>query len=290
MQINTLNPDGTGTRGGPLPRASAAPPGAAYSGLLECPCTTRVVKDVNRSTINGKPFHPDCSADAWTSDLLATHNPTCSVATYAGGMECCRDNDVLLDADQPQPEHEDDVRFKWRFYHEEYAPARHTPLVHLEWAVNGCDSGGPRGNPKNCVHIEYDAVQAPEGTPPEKAVHTVTSHFRVRDMLAPDCDPITDEYCASASPARLARPTAPPRQGHACLSARYAVVANSASRPCLLASRALCRCEDGRCCGREDAPHHGGRPLPLARLHRARAVEYGHARAHLPRDAADGYG
>merc|ERR1712137_826845 len=42
MQINTLNPDGSGKRGGPLPRASKAPPNASYSGLLECPCTTRM--------------------------------------------------------------------------------------------------------------------------------------------------------------------------------------------------------------------------------------------------------
>lgn len=44
MQINTKNPDGSGKRGGPLPRASMAPSGANYSGLLECPCTTRVKK------------------------------------------------------------------------------------------------------------------------------------------------------------------------------------------------------------------------------------------------------
>ena len=257
MQINTLNPDGSGTRGGPLPASSAAPKGAAYSGLLECPCTTRVVKDLNKSTINGRPFHPHCTADAWRSDLLATHNPTCALATYVGGMECCHDGNVLLDREQTQPEyaaarlashvlllfylltshlfsslashlaplcssplishplsppassrahsHEDEIFFKWRFYHEPYAPARHTPLVHLEWAVNGCDSGGPQTNPRNCAHIEYDAVKAPKGTPPDEAVHTVTSHFQFGEMLAPaerDCDRVLDEYCASERTAR----------------------------------------------------------------------------------------
>lgn len=202
MQINTLNPDGSGTRGGPLPRASAAPPGANYSGLLECPCTTRIAKDAAKGTINGLPFDPQCATDAWASDLLATHNPTCSVATYVGGMQCCTDGDVLLDADQLQPTREDELRFKWRFYHEPYDTAKHTPLVHLEWAVNGCDSGGPHGNPRNCRHIEYDAVKAPDGTPPEKAVHTVTSHFQTRDMLAPTCDVQQDEYCASEAVAR----------------------------------------------------------------------------------------
>ena len=113
MQINTLNPDGSGKRGGPLPRASAAPKGAAYSGLLECPCTTRVVKDVAKGTINGHSFGPNvCTGDKRASDLNATHNPTCSVATYAGGMECCHDEDILLDSDQTQPV--SDVASKWR--------------------------------------------------------------------------------------------------------------------------------------------------------------------------------
>eukprot|EP00666_Eupelagonemidae_sp_cell4sb_P006717 gene6717-1342_t len=50
MQINTKGPNGRGT--GPLPRASSAPPGAPYGplprvGILECPCTTRVAKEVD---------------------------------------------------------------------------------------------------------------------------------------------------------------------------------------------------------------------------------------------------
>lgn len=48
MQINTRNPDGSGRRCAgdcPLPRASKAPFNATYSGLLECPCTTRVTKE-----------------------------------------------------------------------------------------------------------------------------------------------------------------------------------------------------------------------------------------------------
>lgn len=42
MMINTKNPNGG--RGGPQPRSSTALPGSNYSGLLECPCTTRTVK------------------------------------------------------------------------------------------------------------------------------------------------------------------------------------------------------------------------------------------------------
>ena len=46
MQIDTHNREynGTGFKAGPLPKASAAPLGASYSGLLECPCTDRIKK------------------------------------------------------------------------------------------------------------------------------------------------------------------------------------------------------------------------------------------------------
>ena len=49
MQIDTKNRHYNGTDFKPdlLPGASAAPPDASYSGLLECPCTTRIHKDIN---------------------------------------------------------------------------------------------------------------------------------------------------------------------------------------------------------------------------------------------------
>eukprot|EP00039_Didymoeca_costata_P022118 m.3773 g.3773 ORF g.3773 m.3773 type:complete len:792 (-) comp2823_c0_seq1:19-2394(-) len=55
MQIDTWNRDAMNITGdlppkfvaGPLPRASEAPAGAEYSGLLECPMTTRLVKQVD---------------------------------------------------------------------------------------------------------------------------------------------------------------------------------------------------------------------------------------------------
>ena len=48
MQIDTKNRhyNGSDFRADLLPRSSAAPPNASYSGLLECPCTDRVVKKV----------------------------------------------------------------------------------------------------------------------------------------------------------------------------------------------------------------------------------------------------
>jgi hypothetical protein len=46
MQIDTHNRDynGPGFKAGILPKESQAPPNASYSGLLECPCTTRIEK------------------------------------------------------------------------------------------------------------------------------------------------------------------------------------------------------------------------------------------------------
>lgn len=198
MQINTRNPDGSGRIGGPLPRTSQAPTNASYSGLLECPCTTRTKKvpatDGHPGTINGVEYHGDCK-ERPLSDLAAQKNPTCEVSTYAGGMACCTHGTVLLDADQEVPPGVDEVFFKWRFYFEDYDPAIHRPVVHLEWSVNGCDSGGPQGNPMGCGHIEYDVPRAPSSVAPEYAVHEITSTWPVRHMLHP-CDPLTDSYCA----------------------------------------------------------------------------------------------
>eukprot|EP00928_Gymnodinium_smaydae_P046073 TRINITY_DN30668_c0_g1_i1.p1 TRINITY_DN30668_c0_g1~~TRINITY_DN30668_c0_g1_i1.p1 ORF type:complete len:406 (+),score=79.63 TRINITY_DN30668_c0_g1_i1:533-1750(+) len=199
MQINTRNPDGSGRPGGPLPRAAYSPPNASYSGLLECPCGTRFertpAKGGKPGEINGRPFYNDCRPEPWSS-LLRDRNPTCEVETYMGGIQCCYDGAVLLDADQEIPPEVDEIYFKWRFYYVDFEPSKHVAAVHLEWALNGCDSGGPAGNPHNCRRIEYDVPAAPRGTPPEDAVHVVKSRWQVRDMLRSGCDPLLDPYCA----------------------------------------------------------------------------------------------
>ena len=48
MQIDTKNRhyNGSDFRADLLPKESAAPADAAYSGLLECPCTDRIVKTI----------------------------------------------------------------------------------------------------------------------------------------------------------------------------------------------------------------------------------------------------
>jgi len=51
MQIDTKNRhyNGSDFRPDLLPKASAAPPNASYSGILECPCTERIVKKIEHS-------------------------------------------------------------------------------------------------------------------------------------------------------------------------------------------------------------------------------------------------
>merc|ERR1719430_882270 len=51
MQIDTKNRHYNGSDFKPdlLPKASAAPPNASYSGILECPCTERIVKKIEHS-------------------------------------------------------------------------------------------------------------------------------------------------------------------------------------------------------------------------------------------------
>ena len=97
------------------PRSSRAPPDAPYSGLIECPCTTRRVKDAQAQTIDGRPVSFDCRGE-----VLRQNNSVCSLATYQGGYRCCEGGMVLLDADQLQAKRTDEYYLKVRFWFEEY--------------------------------------------------------------------------------------------------------------------------------------------------------------------------
>ena len=97
-----------------------------------------------RGTIGGNPFpNPGPCSPQPHGDLLWQHNPTCSVQTYVGGLRCCRDGKSLLDADQPVPWPDQYLEYslKFRFYFEEYVPARpayvpsHQNLVRLYWTT-----------------------------------------------------------------------------------------------------------------------------------------------------------
>lgn len=160
--------------------------------VVSCLCNDKT------GSINGVPYTGDCRPLP-LSDLGALNNPTCDVSTYVGGQSCCAHGTFLLDSDQTVPETVDEVFFKWRFYFEEYDPTVHTTTFHLEWAVNGCDSGGAANGQHNCRNIEYDVVQAPPGTPPSETVYQVTSHFTASNMFSYNCSVSTDTQCADSS-------------------------------------------------------------------------------------------
>lgn len=113
---------GPGT-GADLPRpsatthGSAAPPDAKYSGLSECPCSTR--RGDFRQGRGDFTYHDGCRPN-WT--LANQGNPTCSALTYGGGLQCCADGMSLLDEDQPIPPLVSEFRYKIRVYYTEYAP------------------------------------------------------------------------------------------------------------------------------------------------------------------------
>ena len=107
MQIDTKNRhyDGPDFRADLLPKASAAPPNASYSGLLECPCTDRIVKKIEHmfttqtsgscpTTINNASICFEAAASMSSSASGPSTNETvhdsglpggCSVVHYSNG-------------------------------------------------------------------------------------------------------------------------------------------------------------------------------------------------------------
>eukprot|EP00462_Mataza_sp_D1_P015332 CAMPEP_0175150732 /NCGR_PEP_ID=MMETSP0087-20121206/18060_1 /TAXON_ID=136419 /ORGANISM="Unknown Unknown, Strain D1" /LENGTH=727 /DNA_ID=CAMNT_0016436763 /DNA_START=67 /DNA_END=2250 /DNA_ORIENTATION=+ len=91
MQIDTKNRDhpGPGFVPGPLPKAAQSPPNASYSGILECPCTDRIVKkwSTNYEGQNGGICKKtiasnltECSSSAVNIAPLVKFNPPKSVS------------------------------------------------------------------------------------------------------------------------------------------------------------------------------------------------------------------
>lgn len=132
-------------------------------------------------SIDGIPYNPNCKPRPW-SDLLAESNPVCDAMTYQGGLASCRG--WLLDSDQPIPDFEDEIYFKFRFYFTDYKPAMRD-VYHMEWAINGCDSGAFGPNPLACTSIEFDVVKGTNSSGP--GVASYKSVFPVRGMLETEC-------------------------------------------------------------------------------------------------------
>jgi len=153
--IHMMNVQGYG---GPLP----------YSPLLECPCTPQRKINVSNNTIDGRrpepPIH--CSAE-----FAATGNPSCQLATYAGGWRCCEHDVFLVDTDtecrDPRCSEKpvDEVVMKFTYYYEDGTPSTRS----LEPAAC-CDVTGTTQGFEN---IEYDIPRCPLGAKPAECVHVV---------------------------------------------------------------------------------------------------------------------
>jgi len=78
-------------------------------------CVCKNNDDKPMGTINGVAYNPECN-----EQLIREGNPTCNVASYAGGQLCCAGGTILLDKDQSPPEEaKDEVRVKLRVYYED---------------------------------------------------------------------------------------------------------------------------------------------------------------------------
>jgi len=98
-----------------------------------------------------------------TESILGNHNPTCDIRTYVGGLDACHHGWHLLDAEQEVPWMDQPLEyyFKFRFYFQDYNPAKHVVAREMEWSIGGDTA-------------EYDVPQCVPGTPVEQCTHTIT--------------------------------------------------------------------------------------------------------------------
>jgi len=110
---------------------AVAPFGQAKGSLVYNPTNQSV--DKGQGTIG---FGNKCAPQP-RSDMLAQHNPTCDVRTYAGGQSACHHMFSLLDADQEIPWVDQPLVFqhKWRFWVQPYNETYHTALSDLRWGI-----------------------------------------------------------------------------------------------------------------------------------------------------------
>lgn len=99
---------------------------AAGKGAVSCVCeaqNTHFMCDTNGESCND--FIKSC-LPAPNADLLAQDNPTCNSAQYSGGLQCCHNGRIMLDADQEIRPELLRYHMKIRFWFQEYTPANDT--------------------------------------------------------------------------------------------------------------------------------------------------------------------
>ena len=167
--INILSASGQGpnfsyhgpvTRGGSTLQLIAT---NSYS----CICNSGI-----EGSINGIPFKKVCRPEPF-GDLVRQNNPTCLVQSYQGGLACCHHQNVLLDADQVQPQDVFTYHMKFRFYFQPYTSdqinahsASHKNLIRLYYQTEAYAG-------------EYDIPKADPTTPQDETIHLITARFKV---------------------------------------------------------------------------------------------------------------
>ena len=174
-------------------------------------------------------FHASVCAAAPKSGLTPANNPICNFSWYGGGLLCCGDGTLLLDADQQVPAPMDTWRLKYRFYFEEVADATANATANATTdatadATDAIDAdadaivgaSGGMSQPRNLFRVWWsteainDEYSVPKSaadcldpsTPTEACTHTIRSRFHGRDMLDPNraCMALGDEAaCANVS-------------------------------------------------------------------------------------------
>eukprot|EP00117_Sycon_ciliatum_P029408 scpid52803/ scgid23424/ len=125
-------------------------------------------------SINGIGFRKNCRDEPY-GDLVQQKNPTCWVQTYQGGLHCCHHQWILLDqAQNPWINITDEYYLKFRFWYQEYnenGPS-HTDLPRAYYQTEA-------------YATEYDIPKKQDSVPADAAVHQITAHFQVKDMIRP---------------------------------------------------------------------------------------------------------
>jgi len=91
-------------------------------GAATCICNAGALGQLCKTGGEGcAQFVKDCVPPP-AGDLLAQRNPTCSSASYVGGLNCCGHGRILLDADQEIRPELLRYHMKFRFWFQEYEP------------------------------------------------------------------------------------------------------------------------------------------------------------------------
>ena len=129
-------------------------------------------------------FNPNVCAPFPRGELLSTHNSICNISEYNGGLYCCHDQSILLDADQPLNTKTDKWRMKFRFHFQEYT--NQTNTFRVWWSTEAYN------NEYNVPKSTADCLDP--STDPALCTHVIKAQFTGRDLFGPS-------GCMSSDPA-----------------------------------------------------------------------------------------